>query len=467
MADFNVHRISDPVHNTIGLSEVEGAIIASRAFQRLRNVKQLGLASLVFPGVDYSRLSHCVGVCHVTGRLLSALATNTEKARTPFKPDAEKLQAYRLAGLLHDIGHYPFSHAMEEAIKNYGTKGFLRGGAPLKTVGHEAAGKLILETDAEINGILKKFGVYPASVSAIFNRSQPEALTNLISSDLDADRIDYLLRTAHFSGLPYGGIDLDYILTQLRIDSKERVCLTPKAICAADHFLLSRYFDYQQVSFHKTVAALEKLLKDVLQIIIDAGMIDCSEAGIKSAIANARWAEFDDVYIWGLIRTVAKEDSINGFKARSLLDRKVPKQVYHKEHLDGVERQDDFVRWRKAVEAAKDKAAVHFGIDPSLWYVWYKDGIAPTKIGSRVPVGAIRKGADAQEKDKYEDRYEQSIRIVAQNGDESTDIMSAPRSLMSVLSNSALYALRLYVLLPDDKKYNADAIISYLGDELN
>src|SRR5580693_4756295 len=134
MVDFNARRISDPVHNAIGLSDVEAAIIASRAFQRLRNVKQLGLASLVFPGADYSRLSHCVGVCHVTGRILSALAANTD-----LKLDDDKIQAYRMAGLLHDIGHYPFSHAMEDALQNYSTKPLLKnGGVPIKTLNHES-----------------------------------------------------------------------------------------------------------------------------------------------------------------------------------------------------------------------------------------------------------------------------------------------------------------------------------------
>jgi hypothetical protein len=234
MAEFNARRISDPVHDTIGLSEVEDAIIASRAFQRLRNVKQLGLASLVFPGADYSRLSHCVGVCHVTGRILSALAANN----LDLKLDSTRIQAYRLAGLLHDIGHYPFSHAMEEAIQNYRANALLKPGQAIKIINHEVVGKQILDKDPEITEILHKFKIEPTSVSAIFNRSQPDTLTNLISSDLDADRIDYLLRTAYFSGLPYGGIDLEYLLTQLRLDKEGRLCLTRKAICAADHFLL-------------------------------------------------------------------------------------------------------------------------------------------------------------------------------------------------------------------------------------
>ena len=380
MAEFNARRISDPVHGTIGLSDVEDAIIASRAFQRLRNVKQLGLASLVFPGAEYSRLSHCVGVCHVTGRILSALTDNTDQ-----KLDATKIQAYRLAGLLHDIGHYPFSHAMEDAIQNYAAKTLLKtDGAPMKTLNHESVGKSILELDPEIGAILNTHGVEPASVSAIFNRSQPDSLTNLISSDLDADRIDYLLRTARFSGLPYGTIDLEYLLTQLRLDGEGRVCLTRKAICAADHFLLSRYFDYQQVSFHKTVAALEMVLKDVISAIIDAGLLDCSEAAVQSAISNGSWALFDDLHIWGLIRKFASDDnSINGFKAKSLLDRTIPKLTIYHEKVDGLDRQEDFTHRHKAWLQAKEKASAEFGIDPSLWYLWYKPGITLTKVGLR------------------------------------------------------------------------------------
>jgi len=205
MTDFNSLRISDPVHDTVGVSEVEVAVIDTRTFQRLRNIKQLGLANLVFPGADYSRLSHCIGVCHITGRILGALAANTPNLDL----GPQKIQAYRLAGLLHDIGHYPFSHAMEDAIQNYRGDALLEPDAqPINTINHEMVGKRILEYDPEITEVLRTFDIEPNSISAIFNRSQPDTLTNLISSDLDADRIDYLLRTAYFSGLPYGGVDL-------------------------------------------------------------------------------------------------------------------------------------------------------------------------------------------------------------------------------------------------------------------
>jgi len=114
MGGYDFKRFADPVHDTVGLSELEVRVINSSVFQRLRGVKQLGLAHYVFPSLDYSRFAHSVGVCHVTGLILEAVcrAANVELS-------AEETQLYRLAGLVHDIGHYPFSHAMEEAIEEH------------------------------------------------------------------------------------------------------------------------------------------------------------------------------------------------------------------------------------------------------------------------------------------------------------------------------------------------------------
>src|SRR5438046_9773791 len=111
MGSFDAKRVADPVHGTIGLSELEAAVINTGAFQRLRNVKQLGLAHLVYPGADYSRFSHSVGACHVMGRALEALRAY---ARVTIEDD--DIQLYRLAALLHDVGHYPLSHELQEAV---------------------------------------------------------------------------------------------------------------------------------------------------------------------------------------------------------------------------------------------------------------------------------------------------------------------------------------------------------------
>ena len=467
MVDFNARRISDPVHNTISLSDVEVSVIGTRSFQRLRNVRQLGLASLVFPGADYSRLSHSIGVCHITSRILDALRQNCRD----FEISTDQLQNYRLAGLLHDVGHYPFSHAMEEAIENHFLSDLLADGGEGsegragKFYRHEHVGGAILDGDIELRNVLLRHNVDATSVASIFSRSAPDKLTNLISSDLDADRIDYLLRTAHFSGLPYGSVDLEYLLTQIRVDSQGRICLTNKALRAADHFLLSRYFDYQQVAFHKTVAAFELVLKDVLRALLVRKMFDCSQTGIVAAITSGKWAEFDDTAVWARIRELAddKDASIDSFKANSLLTRSPPKLVGQFERVDSVERGKEFQRRLKAVKRLKDNLAAKYNIDPSLWYVWSKDGITLTKVGSHVPVGMLQKAPNAKDKDKYE----QAIRIISSSDRTSTDIMSLPQSLMSILSDNALYLLRMYVLLPDDKVALREAIANDCLEEFS
>jgi len=111
--DFSYKRIADPVHGTIGLSELEIGIINTSVFQRLRNVRQLGLVNHVFPAADYSRFAHSVGVCHIAGLILNNLRLQGARLTDGV------IQEYRLAALLHDVGHYPFSHAMETVVGDY------------------------------------------------------------------------------------------------------------------------------------------------------------------------------------------------------------------------------------------------------------------------------------------------------------------------------------------------------------
>lgn len=116
--DFNFKQITDPVHGTIGLSKLEVEVLETEALQRLKNVGQLGLVHFVYPGANYSRLSHSIGVCHVTGRMLDSINRFKKKAKRDKLTD-QQIQMYRLAGLLHDVGHYAFSHTTEFACEPY------------------------------------------------------------------------------------------------------------------------------------------------------------------------------------------------------------------------------------------------------------------------------------------------------------------------------------------------------------
>lgn len=422
-------------------------VISTPVFQRLRNVKQLGLAYSAFPGADYSRFSHSIGVCHITGLILENLI------RVGIEIDKKEIQLYRLAGLMHDIGHYPFSHAMEHAIADFYLRGVGEGKEPVKFYKHESVSKATLENNSQIQAVLKAADLSPEDIYKVFNREQPPRFANLISSDLDADRIDYLMRTAHHTGLPYGTVDLGYLLSQLRLDKNERICFTAKALRTAEHLLLGRYFDYQQVAFHKTVAGMEWLLQDLLCALLEEKEIEGSASWVNAAIKNGEWDMFDDTYVTNKIRDLAKKHgnkSVIGNKAKALIERRPPKLVIEMENMQ-AENDQSRKNYSNELTLLKNhlpNLISEFGIAADYWTIW-KPGIRTlTKIGSRIPVSSA---------EDTKDKYEQAVRIIDDQGS-SAAIMEKSSSLMSILSNYALYTFRLYVLLPEDNSVDIDAI---------
>lgn len=467
---FNFKRIADPVHGSIGLSASEVSLISTKAFQRLRNVKQLGLAHFAFPAADYSRFSHSVGVCHVTGRILESLNRALSQKLKP-----SDIQLYRIAALFHDVGHYPYSHATEEAIFNHYTKTYIKpkagvspderqplSSSPIRSFKHDRVSKEILLKDKEIRRILKRLSIEPKDISSIFLREAPHQFANLVSSDLDADRIDYLLRTARHTGLPYGSVDIDYLLSQVSLDAKKRISLSAKALRTADHFLLCRYFDYQQVTYHKTVVAFELVLKDVVSCLLSEGMIKCSADEVSIAITRGEWCQFDDAYIFGKIRELSERttDKVMRVKSRALLYRHAPKLIAEEEII--TKRQDnpkEFLGKRQAIQDRIEKWSRKYRIDRTLWYVW-PSRMALTKIGSHIPASRIEDNGDDDQ-----DKLQQAIWVRSSDGESSYPIMEAPNSLMSVLADYEANTLRLYVLFPDGKEVKRDAIRKEFKEE--
>jgi hypothetical protein len=441
-------QVADAVHRTIGLTEVELAVVDCAAFQRLRSVKQLGLASLVYPGADYSRFAHSLGVCHVVGRMVEALGENGSGI------DDRKAQNLRLAGLLHDIGHYPFSHTAEHAfLDHHAAQSLLVEAQPdngeqsdeeespppdKSPMKHERVGKELLLHDPEIPDVLRRFGVEPSDVAAIFSRESADPLRNLVSSDLDADRIDFLLRTAHFTGLAYAAVDLDYLVSQVRQDEQRRVCFTHKAQRAADHLLVGRYFDYQQVAFHKAVVGLEEVLKSVLRLLVEEGTLDGSRQKVEAMVRDASWAQFDDTFVWTKIRELATRADVEGALATALARRRPPKLIADAHVIgDRNAREPHLLRLRFA-QQLKGELESKLGLAGRV-FLW-TDERPLTKIGARIPV----------DYDGDSDAFEQSVFILKKDGRTSEPIMRHKSSLMGVLSEKQLNAIRLYVLFPEE-----------------
>ncbi len=245
----------------------------------------------------------------------------------------------------------------------------------------------------------------------------------------------------------------------MRVDREDHICITPKALRTADHFLLSRYFDYQQVPFHKTVAALELVLKDVIAKLLQQEKIDCSAQWVSEATAEGEWREFDDGLILQKIRELRadSESDVHRTQARAVLERTPPKLVAETEWigLRDLTTTNNFRLQRRLVREKKPTWASRFNIDEDLWYVWDTAGMTLTKVGSHVPISALKEtGADD------DDKYEQAIRVLDGTTNTSRPIMELNSSLMSILANHALYSLRVYVLFPEGVEEQRRAEIS-------
>jgi HD superfamily phosphohydrolase len=464
---FAAKRVSDVIHGPIGLSQLELDLIQSPAFQRLRGIKQLGLAYYVYLSADYSRFSHSLGVCHVTGQILSALCSSGVQI------DEAEVQRYRLAALFHDVGHYPFSHATEIAIKNHFSAQLYRPQSELdlgtdapieKYFMHERLGKEVLLQDPTIKKRLAEAGIDARDIYSIFLRENPPRFSNLISSDLDADRIDYLLRTSHHTGLPYGHVDIKYLLAQMRVDGKNRICVTAKALQTAEHLLLCRYFDYRRSNYHKAVAGFELVLKDIIGELLQEGLLEASAAWVSERIGDGRWANFDDAEVMRRIASLSEAtgSAVVKQKADSILLRQSPKLICEVEYFAGLgeDEKRNYTLQMRTVRGILDAVAQKFGIDRRLWYAWEQPGMKLTKVGPNVPVSS----AYAAE-DEDSDRFEQLIRILDPDGKKSQPIVEIRQSLMSVLSSQAWYGLRIYVLLSPEKLGLRDEIRKYILDE--
>jgi HD superfamily phosphohydrolase len=249
--------IFDNIHGYITLNRVETRILETLYYQRLRWIRQLGFSFYIFPGATHTRHAHALGVSHVMDRILRSLglATSDEKLFDPKARDEKTTfhRMMRLAAMLHDIGTFPFSHSVEMAYINH-WRHQLQVGKPKYTANHEALGShIILNTDFDggITRILKDEGIDPVELSQIIAGKSQNLLANqLMHADVDADRMDYLIRDANHTGVKIGLFDLDFLIRAMRLhteNGQEMLCIAEDGINVVDSFLVARYFWYSQI----------------------------------------------------------------------------------------------------------------------------------------------------------------------------------------------------------------------------
>ena len=252
--------IRDPIWQNIWIEPSALRLIDTAAFQRLRRVKQLGLAYLVYPGAVHTRFDHALGVYHLTGRALGLL----ERSGQLDGVQEHERSILRLAGLLHDIGHYPFSHALEE----------LETG--LVPDDHEQlAGSFLAEP--EVAAALEPPGVAGREEihALILGRSQ-SGLQGLVSGSLDLDKIEYLTRDAHFCGVPYGDVDVDRLLDSLRLlrdpdTGRQELGVAIQGIAALESLLFAKYQMFRNVYWHHAVRAASVVFQRLIREALTGG----------------------------------------------------------------------------------------------------------------------------------------------------------------------------------------------------
>jgi HD superfamily phosphohydrolase len=250
--------VRDPLWNNIGIDAHALAVVDTAPFQRLRYVRQLGHAFLVYPGATHTRFEHALGTYHLARRALAVLG---ERGSLAGLPEAEST-LIRLAALLHDIGHYPFSHALEEA------------GLP----SHELLARQQLHHPELIAALDATGMVNPGSrIADLITGTDRSPLQGLISGSLDLDKIEYLTRDARMCGVPYGTVDVDRLLHSLVLvdgPGGAEIGLHEKGLSALESLLFAKYQMYRNVYWHHAVRSATVMFKRIVRNAMADGLLD-------------------------------------------------------------------------------------------------------------------------------------------------------------------------------------------------
>ena len=302
--------VQDSIHGLISLSQKEVDLINTRAFQKLRRIRQLAMAFLVYPGTLHTRFDHSIGVMHIAGRICDRLKTTNEECKQ-----------VRLAALLHNIGHGPFSHVSEYLLDKY----IPDGGAPREKI-HEKVTVDIINKDSEIGAILsdeeRQF-----VVEMIEGKTTRDFRHDIISSDLDADKMDYLLRDSHFAEVKYGTYDLEKIIESCRVhygENESYLAISSEGIHALEQLLLARHHMTQQVYSHRVRSISDAMIVRGIELAIQGGNRELEQLyrydGTSEFVEN--YMEYHDERLIDILKRCDQE------KTRNIFDRLYSRKLF-------------------------------------------------------------------------------------------------------------------------------------------
>lgn len=342
--------INDPVYGFITIDdELISQIIAHPYYQRLRRIQQMALAHLVYPGAVHTRMHHSLGAYHL---MRSALQELINKG---IDITSEEQQGAKIAILLHDIGHGPFSHALEHVLA--------------ENLHHEELSLMLMET------LNKQFeGKLQMALDIFTNRYPKNFLHQLISGQLDVDRMDYLTRDSFFTGVNEGVIGYDRIIQMLTVHEGE-LMVEEKGIYSIEKFIVARRLMYWQVYFHKTVVSAEQMLQRIIKRAksIKATCIEPLNCFIHSSSSNITLEQFcsiDDYDVMMAIKNwCSHDDKVLSFLCRGIIDRKLLKVKYFSQPISNELLLEKTKATKELLQLSDEEAA---------WLVFQGEAISST-----------------------------------------------------------------------------------------
>jgi len=336
-------HIRDPVHGYVAITDVERRVIDTWPVQRQRGIKQLSIASIVYPGADHTRFCHAIGTMHVAGAIADILKQSVDISK-------EDWQLLRLAGLLHDIGHGPFSHSFEEILVKY------------KKLNHEEMGKRVVK-ESELADALNEVGYSPDDIIDLTFGKEAKRnryLHQVTASQVDADKLDFLVRDSYYTGVEYGKIDINRLIQAMSVFGED-IAIDLKALYALEAFMIARYEMFLAVYYHRTVRAAEILLHKAMDYAHEI-------AGFSTFGDVEDYLRMDDAYVITKLRAIEPAKYTNPEERRAAeLAKRMMDQLDHRQLLKAAYQRnvhisdpyvarllsDDVVRKQKEEEIAK------------------------------------------------------------------------------------------------------------------
>ena len=327
--------LRDPVWNNIRVDALTLSLVDTEVFQRLRYVRQLGWTYLVYPGATHSRFEHALGTHHLSRRTLALLCEAEDAASI-----GEDEQAIvRSAALLHDVGHYPFSHALEE----------------IGALHHEDVARPLITEGSVASLLTSRLGKdAPSRVFDLIRGRSESALQGLISGSLDLDKVEYLKRDAFMCGVPYGEIDVDRLTNSLVLvddpkTGRRAIGVQEKALSALESLLFAKYQMYRNVYWHHAVRSATAKYKRLVEDALQGGVVD-----------DQSLARYTDEGLMHRLENAAPSQLLSALKERKLYKRAA--------EWPAAELDDDKVEWiatdRKRVAATENALAKEVGLAP-------------------------------------------------------------------------------------------------------